>query len=46
MLHEDYDCNSSVEKKTLIVDHRGAWRQEELIGATRQSESNLDLTLT
>jgi hypothetical protein len=33
MLHKDYDCKGSVEKKkSLVVTLQGAWRQDELIG--------------
>jgi hypothetical protein len=33
MLHEDYDCKGSVERKITGHDPQGAWHQDELIGA-------------
>jgi hypothetical protein len=32
MLHKDYYCRSSVEKKISGRGSQGAWRQDELIG--------------
>jgi hypothetical protein len=32
MLHKDYDCKDSVEKKVTGRESPGAWRQDELIG--------------
>jgi hypothetical protein len=35
MLHMDYDCKGSVEKKIFGHDPQGAWCQDELIGDKR-----------
>jgi hypothetical protein len=32
MLHKDYDCKCSVEKKVAGRESQGAWNQDELIG--------------
>jgi hypothetical protein len=32
MLHKDYDCKLSIEKKKSGREPQGAWRQDELIG--------------
>jgi hypothetical protein len=32
MLHKDYYLKGWVEKKSLVLESQGAWRQDELIG--------------
>jgi hypothetical protein len=37
MLHKDYDCKCSIEKKITGRESEGACRQDELIDGNRQS---------
>jgi hypothetical protein len=41
-LHNEYFRKASIEKKISGRGSQGAWRQHELIGSNRQSESNFD----